>query len=103
LQVSADASMDPDAKTAKLKELQDQYIFPEMAKYLDMVAKAQAELDPDKRDDLLIQTAIAREESYVALPVLWGGYNMMVKPRVKNLVITPYPEVFRLRGTSVQA
>jgi ABC-type transport system substrate-binding protein len=101
--VSADASMDPDAKQAKLDQLHKDNIFPEMARYLDLVERARAELDPDKRDSLLIETAIAREESYVALPVLWGGYNIMVKPRVKNLHVTPYPEVFLLRGTSVQA
>lgn len=79
-------------------------VFPEYKKYVDLVEQARTvATDPDAMQDLLIQAASAREQSYVALPVLWAGYSFMVKPQVHNLKVTSLPDqVFTLKGVTIE-
>lgn len=102
-QVSADKDMKPADQVAKLDEIQQKNWFPEFKNYIDLVNQATAAAaDPDKVQELSIQAAVAREQSYIALPVLWAGYSFMVKPTVHNLKITSFPDqVFTLKGVTV--
>jgi ABC-type oligopeptide transport system substrate-binding subunit len=102
-QVSADKDMAPADQVAKLNDIQQKNWFPEFKKYVDLVGQATAAAaDPDKVQELSIKAAVAREESYIALPVLWAGYNFMVKPDVHDLTITSFPDqVFTLKGVTV--
>lgn len=105
LQVDADDSLAPGQKKLKMASIGERNWWPEYKKFVDLVDQArEAAADPAKVVDLSIRAATALEQSYVALPVLWAGYSFMVKPRVKNLKITSYPDrLFTLKDVTLDS
>lgn len=75
---------------------------PECEKAIDLARQALAEADPDKRFELLVECAVARDQAFVELPVLWGGYNLLVKPHVQNLKLWPFTSVFSTKGVTIE-
>jgi ABC-type oligopeptide transport system substrate-binding subunit len=76
--------------------------YPECENAVDLAKQALAETDPDKQFELLVECAIARDQSFVEIPVLWGGYNLLVKPNVKNLKLWPFTSVLTTKGVFIE-
>lgn len=86
----------------KLAAFLDQNRLPEAQAAVDLAKKAVAETDETAQSQLLIQMCTAWNDSYTDIPLLWGGYNLLVKPYVKNLRLWPFGSVFSTRGASIQ-
>lgn len=92
-----DSGRSPD----ELLDVLDGNRYPEAQRAIDLAERALAETDPDKQFELLVECAIARDRSFVEIPVLWGGYNLLVKPHVRNLKLWPFTSVFSTKGVTV--
>lgn len=76
--------------------------YPEAQAAVDLAVQALAEPDPDAQHELLIECAIARDAAFVEIPVLWGGYNLLVNPRVANLKLWPFTSVLSTKGVHIE-
>lgn len=76
--------------------------YPEAHEAIDLADAGLAETDPDAQTDLFVQGAIARDNAFMEIPVLWGGYTLLVKPKVKNLKPWPYSSVFTLKDVTIE-
>ncbi|TDE01972.1 peptide ABC transporter substrate-binding protein [Jiangella asiatica] len=97
------AARDGGATADQLLTILDGNRYPEAQRAIDLAEQALAETDPDRQNELLIESAIARDQSFVEIPVLWGGYNLLVKPRVKNLKLWPFTSVLSTKGVSIES
>lgn len=91
------------AALPQLEAIMDQHRYPEPNKAITLARQGLAETDPDARLNRLVQAATARNESYCEIPVLWGGYNLLIKPAVKNLKLWPFTSVFSTKGASIES
>ncbi|MEA5457281.1 peptide ABC transporter substrate-binding protein [Sinomonas sp. JGH33] len=89
-----------DAKA--LSAILDKGRLAENARVISLTDKALGETDPQKQLGLLVDAQTARNETYNTIPVLWGGYNLLVKPRVKNLKPWYYGSVYSLKGVTIE-
>jgi ABC-type oligopeptide transport system substrate-binding subunit len=80
----------------------DENRYPEPNEAITLARQGLAETDPDAQRDLLVSAAIARDESYCEIPVLWGGYNLLVKPQVKDIRLIPFTSVLTTKGVYVE-
>lgn len=97
--VAAKASgADPSALTAIL----DNGRLKENADVIALTDKALSQNDPKKQLSLLVDAQKARNDTYNTIPVLWGGYKMLVKPQVKNLKPWYYGSVYSLKGVTIE-
>ncbi|WP_431230652.1 peptide ABC transporter substrate-binding protein [Paenarthrobacter nicotinovorans] len=90
------------ASPSALLTILDKGRIPENAKVVSLTDKALSEKDPDTQLNMLIDAQRARNETYNTIPVLWGGYNLLVKPRVKNLKPWYYGSVYSLKGVTIE-
>ncbi|NED97879.1 peptide ABC transporter substrate-binding protein [Phytoactinopolyspora alkaliphila] len=74
---------------------------PELEECVTLLREAIGERDEATQNDLLIQASTAWNETYTLIPVLWGGYNLLVKPRVQNLKPWIYPTIFTTKGVTI--
>ena len=95
-------AVDAGAPPSEYLAVLDGRRVPECEHAIDLARRALAEADPDKRFALLVECAVARDQAFVELPVLWGGYNLLVKPHVKNLKLWPFTSVFSTKGVRLE-
>lgn len=93
----------PSEMTAKVQELLEANWTAEYKNYVGLMKKAQdAQADQAESTRLATEAAIAFQETYYWIPLLWAGYTFMVKPRIKNLKLTSYADnMFSLRGVTL--
>ncbi|WP_129663180.1 peptide ABC transporter substrate-binding protein [Phytoactinopolyspora endophytica] len=97
------AAVDSGASPDEFLAILDGNRYPECEKAVDLAKQAMAETDGDKQFELLVECAVARDEAFVEIPVLWGGYNLLIKPHVKNLQLWPFTSVFSTKGVYVES
>ncbi|WP_129665666.1 peptide ABC transporter substrate-binding protein [Phytoactinopolyspora endophytica] len=71
---------------------------PEVEHVSDLAERAIREEDPEAQHRLAVESAVAKDEAYVSIPVLWGGYYLLINPRVNNLKLWHHTTVFTTRG-----
>ncbi len=68
----------------------------------DAGAAALAIEDDAERQAALIEAASMFNQYYTIIPALWGGYNLLVKPVVKNLKPWMYSSVMTTKNVTVE-
>ncbi|WP_166354153.1 peptide ABC transporter substrate-binding protein [Phytoactinopolyspora limicola] len=91
-----------DVDTAQIAAKLDGKRHPEVEQAVELAREALAQTDPEARTSLAIEAAIARDESYVSIPALWGGYFLLVKPRVQNLKPWFHTSVMSTKGVWIK-
>ncbi|MFW6599036.1 ABC transporter substrate-binding protein [Propionibacteriaceae bacterium Y2011] len=88
---------------AKVDELTRANWTPEYKKFADLNDEARAAFaDPERAMELATQAAVALQETYYWIPMLWAGYAFMMKPRIKGLIPTSYADhIYDLRGVTL--
>lgn len=99
----ADKKLAPADQAAQLQHILDTRAYPEYQHFVDLMKQAKAAANNEAQlQRLSVEALNAREDACIAIPVLWSGYTFMVKPSIKNLKITSYPDrVFTLRKVTV--
>ncbi|NEE02240.1 peptide ABC transporter substrate-binding protein [Phytoactinopolyspora halotolerans] len=96
------AAVDSGAPPNEFLAILDGNRYPECERAVELAKQAMAEPDEDKQFELLVECAVARDEAFVEIPVLWGGYNLLIKPHVKNLKLWPFTSVFSTKGVYLE-
>ena len=96
------AAKEGGADAAALDAIVNSGRLPENAEVITLTDAALSETDPEAQLKLLAEAQTARNATYNTIPVLWGGYNLLVKPTVKNLEPWYYGSVYTLKGVSVE-
>lgn len=93
----------PSQATQMIKSLYNANWIPDYKKYVDLNTKAQAAAaNENQAIQIATQAAIALQETYLWIPLLWAGYTFMEKPRVHNLTLTSYPDdMYTLKGVTL--
>ncbi|MGD7706734.1 peptide ABC transporter substrate-binding protein [Microlunatus sp. Y2014] len=93
----------PVEQLAKVEELTEANWTPEYKKFAEQNAAAVAALsDPERATELATQACITMQETYYWIPLLWAGYTFMIKPRIKGMIPTSYPDhIYGLKGVTL--
>ncbi|CAM3492589.1 ABC transporter substrate-binding protein [Occultella aeris] len=95
------ASIESEAPLAEQMAIIDGSRPAELQQTSELVAAALTETDVDKQRDMLTEAATAWVDAFAMIPVLWGGYNLLVKPHVENLRPWYYGTVFTTKGVTI--
>ncbi|WP_162606420.1 peptide ABC transporter substrate-binding protein [Jiangella asiatica] len=90
------------APVQQILDVLDANRYPAAQRAIELAREALALTDPQAKEAKLVECAIARDEAFGEIPVLWGGYNLLVKPRVKNLELWPFGSVLSTKGVTIE-
>jgi oligopeptide transport system substrate-binding protein len=76
-------------KTAKQKEVVAQKTGENGKKYTELLKKADDEFDPAKKEAILKEAAILRENAAVTVAIDWENGVKLIKPELKGYVGNP--------------
>lgn len=97
----ADTAMAPADRTAALNAIIEESAPDEWNAYLEALADAEDMEAGEAQDAALLEAASALEAVYARLPVLWGGYNLIVSPNVEGLRPWATSSVFSTKGVRI--
>lgn len=91
------------ALTEKLRKLEEDNWFPEYKAFVTQMKAAQdAQANPEEATRLATEAAITFQNTHYWIPLLWAGYTFMVKPRIKGMKLTSYPDnIVSLKGVKL--
>lgn len=98
---NADAALAPADKTAALNQILKDSAPAEWKAYLAALAKAEAMDAGEAQDKALLKAASTLESVYARIPVLWGGYTLVVAPTVQGLEPWATSTVFSTKGVRI--
>lgn len=91
-----------DGDLEKVNKILDANRDKAAQKAIDLAREAITITDPDAKQAKLVECAIARDEAFCEIPVLWGGYNLLVKSKVKNLQLMPFGSVMTTKEVTIE-
>lgn len=93
----------PAEEAAKIEELTSSNWTADYKKFADLNKEAQAAFaDTERATELATEACKAFQATYYWIPLLWAGYTFMVKPRIKNMIPTSYPDnIYTMKGVTL--
>jgi oligopeptide transport system substrate-binding protein len=99
--IQQDQSLDPADRNAQLQALIEEHGDPVLNEFNDLVDQAFQTADAAERDQLLVDAAIARQDTYRFIPVLWQNVWYVRDPAISGLHFRPTTEPFYLTGVEI--
>lgn len=101
LDLDEDKKLDSGVRAKRKSKLIEENASAGSKKMADLVSKATTELDDEKRRQLYLQAARAREDEYLYFAVAWLGTFFAVRPSISGLQLRRYPDSFYFKPIRV--
>lgn len=99
--IGADTALSPQDKSSAQAEIIAQHAPKEWNAYVKALAAAEKMSAGEEQNAALLDAASKLEAVYARIPVLWGGYNLLVSSTVKGLEPWATSSVFSTKGVTI--